>query len=27
VKLESRIWRNNDPFRHTVIEALGFQSN
>ena len=25
VKLESRIWRNNDPFRHTVIEALGFQ--
>ncbi|GAB4202427.1 MAG: hypothetical protein Fur0019_00200 [Tibeticola sp.] len=26
VKLESRIWRNNDPFRHTVVEALGFQS-
>lgn len=26
VKLESRIWRNNDLFRHTVVKALGFES-
>jgi hypothetical protein len=26
VKLETRVWRNNDLFRHTVVEALGFES-